>query len=325
LAKRIPVTIDTTTQTVLIVDPSANNRALICECLAQLPDIRPISAANNLQALQLFRDQKPSLVLLDINHDDHNSLSLASDMRNWESSSAKDGFASWSPIIFLSSVMDEEVLARGIMAGGDDFLYKPVSEIVLLAKVRSMLRIVTMQNEIHTAHRELKEVSRLDGLTQIANRRAFDEALETEWKRCIRNKTPLSIIIGDIDFFKQFNDIYSHQAGDACLKAVASALNESIFRVEDMVARYGGEEFAAILPGVDANGAYAVAERMRRSARELAIPHEKGVGGLISCSFGVATIQPSNDHTPLQLLRTADAGLYAAKHAGRNQTKLAET
>lgn len=325
MAKRIPVTIDTTIQTVLIVDPSANNRALICGCLAQLPEIRPIGASNNTQALQLFRDQRPSLVLLDICHDDQSSLLLASEMRNWECRSAKDGIASWSPIIFLSSVMDEEVLARGIMAGGDDFLYKPVSEIVLLAKVRSMLRIVTMQQEIHTAHRELKEVSRLDGLTQIPNRRTFDEALETEWKRCCRNKKPLSLIIGDVDFFKQFNDIYGHQAGDACLKAVANALNESIFRIEDMVARYGGEEFAAILPGIDASGAYAVAERMRCSARDLAIPHQKGVGKLISCSFGVATIQPSSDHTSLQLLRTADAGLYAAKHAGRNQSKLAET
>ena len=319
------MTLDTTTQTVLVVDPSTNNRAQICECLTQLPEIQPISASSGAQAIQLFRDQQPSLVLLDIGLDDRDSLSLASEMRNWECSTAKDGFASWSPIIFLSSVMDEEVLARGIMAGGDDFLYKPVSEIVLLAKVRSMLRIVTMQQEIHAAHRELKEISRLDGLTLIPNRRAFDEALETEWKRCIRNETPLSIIIGDVDFFKQFNDIYSHQTGDACLKAIASALNESLFRVEDMVARYGGEEFAAILPGTDATGAYAVAERMRRSARELAIPHRKGVGGLISCSFGIATIQPSNDHTPLQLLRTADAGLYAAKHAGRNQIKLAET
>jgi diguanylate cyclase (GGDEF)-like protein len=319
------VPIDSICQTVLVVDPSANNRALLCDCLAQLPEIRPVSASDNAQALQLFRDQKPSLVLLDINHDDQSGLSLASEIRHWEASTANDGIASWSPIIFLSSVMDEDVLARGIMAGADDFLYKPVSEIVLLAKVRSMLRIVTMQQEIHTAHRELKEISRLDGLTQIPNRRAFDDALETEWKRCSRNKTPLSVIIGDVDFFKQFNDIYSHQAGDACLKAVASALNESLFRVEDMVARYGGEEFAAILPGIDASGAVAVAERMRRSARELAIPHEKGVGGLISCSFGIATIQPSNDHTPLQLLRTADAGLYAAKHAGRNQIKLAET
>ena len=316
------MTLDRSKHTVLVVDPSANNRAQICECLAQLPEIQPVSVADGAQALHLFRERSPSLVLLDISLHDTDSLVLAHSMRNWESCNEQDGFASWTPIVFLSAVMDEEVLARGILAGGDDFLYKPVSEIVLLAKVRSMLRIVSMQQQIHAAHRQLKEISRLDGLTNIPNRRYFDETLSTEWKRCIRTESPLSLIIGDVDFFKQFNDIYSHQAGDACLKAIASSLNDSLFRVEDMVARYGGEEFAAILPGTDAIGAHAVAERMRCSARELSIPHEKGVDGLVSCSFGVATLQPSTDHTALQLLQAADAGLYAAKRAGRNQTKL---
>lgn len=314
---------DRTKHTVLVVDPSASNRALICECLAQLPEIQPIAAGDGAQALRFFRERHPSLVFLDIGLHDTDSLALAREMRNWECTNEEGGFARWTPIVFLSSVMDEEVLARGILAGGDDFLYKPVSEIVLLAKVRSMLRIVSMQQEIHEAHRQLKEISRLDGLTNIPNRRHFDETLAAEWKRSTRNGNPLSIVISDVDFFKQFNDIYSHQAGDTCLKAIASSLNESLFRVEDMVARYGGEEFAAILPGTDAGGAHAVAERMRRSARELGIPHEKGVGGLVSCSFGIATIQPSTHDTPLQLLQAADSGLYAAKRAGRNQIKVA--
>lgn len=315
---------DRTKHSVLVVDPSASNRSLICECLAQLPEIRPIAASDGVRALRIFRERTPSLVLLDISLDDNDSLGLAREIRNWECTNEQDGFASWTPIVFLSSVMDEEVLARSILAGGDDFLYKPVSEIVLLAKVRSMLRIVAMQQEIHTAHRQLKEISRLDGLTNIPNRRHFDETLSAEWKRCIRTESPLSIVFSDVDFFKQFNDTYSHQAGDACLKAIASSLNESLFRVEDMVARYGGEEFAAILPGTDGAGAHAVAERMRLSARELCIPHEKGVGGLISCSFGIATLHPTLDDSPLQLLQAADAGLYAAKRAGRNQIRIAD-
>lgn len=315
---------DSIKRTVLVVDPTAKNRAQICDCLAQLPEIEAISAADGAQALDLFRECQPSLVLLDISLHDTDSLALAHAMRNWECANEQYGFASWTPIVFLSAVMDEEVLARGILAGGDDFLYKPVSEMVLLAKVRSMLRIVGMQQEIHEAHRQLREISRLDALTNIPNRRYFDETLAAEWKRCIRTESPLSIVIGDVDFFKQFNDIYSHQAGDACLKAVASSLNESLFRVEDMVARYGGEEFAAILPGTDASGAHAVAERMHRSARELSIPHEKGVGGLVSCSFGIATLRPSGHDLPIKLLQAADAALYAAKSAGRNQIKVAE-
>ena len=305
--------------TILIVDPSAKNRTLISECLAPLPDVQTVVAADGAQALQQFCQCKPSLVLMDIALHDTDGLSLAKSMRSWERSAEQGGVTPWTPIVFLSTVMDEDILAEGIMAGGDDFLYKPVSEVVLLAKVRAMLRIVSMQKEVHEAHRQIKALSLLDGLTNIPNRRHFDETLSAEWKRCSRLGSPLSIILGDVDFFKQFNDIYGHQAGDECLKAVAGALNESLFRVEDIVARYGGEEFAAILPGTDADGAHAVAERMRNSARELCIPHSKGVGGLISCSFGIASMVPSCETPAPHLVQAADESLYAAKRNGRNQ------
>lgn len=308
--------------TVLVVDPSAANRALICECLAQLPEVQPIAAASGAEAISVFRQASPSLVLLDIALPDTPGLTVAREMRSMERAIQHLGLTRWTPIVFLSTVMDEEILAQGILAGGDDFLYKPVSEIVLLAKVRAMLRIAAMQKELHETHRKLREISFLDGLTEIPNRRHFDETLMTEWKRCIRLRSPISIIVADVDFFKQFNDIYGHQAGDSCLRAIASSLNESLFRVEDVVARYGGEEFAAILPGTDSPGAEAVAERMCRSTRELCIPHEKGIGGFVSCSFGVATAQPTTDSLAMELLKSADANLYKAKHAGRNQVFL---
>lgn len=305
--------------TILVVDHSTSNRMLICDCLAQLPGTQTLAAGDGREAIQLFLASSPNLILLNIALHDTDGLSLAKEIRILESSRQDDDLYNWTPIVFLSSVSDENILAQGILAGGDDFLYTPVSEIVLLAKVRAMLRIVAKQQEIHEAHRQLKKTSRLDGLTNIPNRRHFDETLVTEWKRCARSGSPLSVVISDIDFFKQFNDTYGHQAGDSCLSAVASSLNDSLFRVEDMVARYGGEEFAAILPGTDTDGAHAVAERMRRSARELCIPHERGVGGLVSCSFGVASIKPTTQALPLQVLQAADAGLYAAKRAGRNR------
>lgn len=305
--------------TILVVDHSTSNRTLICDCLAQLPGTQTLAAGDGGEAIELFMARSPNLVLLNIALHDTDGLSLAKEIRILESSCQDDDLFNWTPIVFLSSVSDENVLAQGILAGGDDFLYTPVSEIVLLAKVRAMLRIVAKQQEIHEAHRQLKRTSRLDSLTNIPNRRHFDETLVTEWKRCARSGSPLSVVIGDIDFFKQFNDTYGHQAGDSCLSAVASSLNDSLFRVEDMVARYGGEEFAAVLPGTDTDGAHAVAERMRRSARELCIPHEHGIGGLVSCSFGVASIKPTSQALPLQVLQAADAGLYAAKRAGRNR------
>jgi diguanylate cyclase (GGDEF)-like protein len=309
--------------TVLVVDHSVSNRNLICDCLRQLTDIQVVGVGDGAQALHYFRELRPSLILLDLALGDIDGISLARELRQIERGAEEDGIIAWTPIVFLSRFQDEDALARGILAGGDDFLYTPVSEVVLLAKARAMLRIARMQREIHDAHRQLSAIARLDSLTNIPNRRHFDETLAAEWKRCRRADAPLSIVIGDIDFFKQFNDIYGHPAGDSCLSAVAGSLHEALFRVEDMVARYGGEEFAAILPGTDNEGARAVAERMRRAARELCIPHAQGVGGLVSCSFGVASINPDSASLPQQLLQTADAGLYLAKRAGRNQIGLA--
>jgi len=274
------------------------------------------------QALQMVRETWPSLILLDTTQQDTNGIELTRIIRAWELTRIDAGISPWTPIVFLSSVTDEDTLAQGILAGGDDFLCKPVSEVVLLAKVRAMLRISIRQQEICEVHRQLKETANVDGLPGIPNRGHFDDPLAIEWKRCIRNETPLSIVLSDVDFFKQFNDIYGHQAGDFCLKAVASSLSESLFRVEDIVARYGGEEFVAILPGTDASGAYAVAERMRQSARELCIPHERGIDGRVSCSFGVASTHPSTDMAPQHLVKTADTSLYAAKRAGRNRVML---
>ena len=308
--------------TVLVLDPSPGDRAQICECLSQLPDLRIIAVGEAALALQTIREAKPNLVLLDSTQKGIDGIALTRAIRSWEQQEGNSAFAPWTPIVFLSSIDDEDLLAQGILAGGDDFICKPVSEVVLLAKVRAMLRIAARQREICDVHRQLKEIATLDSLTGIPNRRHFDDMLATEWKRCLRTDTPLSIVLGDVDYFKQFNDIYGHPAGDACLKAVASTLSESLFRVEDSVARYGGEEFVAILPGTDATGAFSVAERMRQSALELCIPHAKGIDGRISCSFGVASTRPSANSAPQQLLRFADASLYAAKRAGRNRVSL---
>lgn len=308
---------------VLVVDPSSSNRQLLVDCLSQLSDVKVLATASGAQALELFVSTQPALIVMDMNPGDIDGISLARRIRNRERLGAEESFGHWTPIVFLSNVMDEELLAQGIIVGGDDFLHKPVSEVILLAKVRALLRIVGMQRDIQAAHRKLKEISTLDGLTCIPNRRHFDETFATEWKRCQRAGAPLSLILGDIDYFKQFNDIYGHQAGDSCLKAVAGSLNESLFRVEDSVARYGGEEFVTLLPGTDTDGAIAVAERMRLATRELCIPHEKGIEGLISCSFGVASIHPTTDAPPQKLLHTADQGLYSAKRSGRNRVVLA--
>lgn len=303
----------------LVVDSSDANRALIGDCLSQLGDASVSLAADGASALEQIASNPPDLILVDMNLRDIDGISLVRRIRNRELLISENELSLWTPVIFLSPVMDEEMLAQGIIAGGDDFLHKPVSEVILLAKVRALLRIVGMQRDIHAAHRRLKQIATLDGLTCIPNRRYFDDSLQTEWKRCQRAGQPLSLLLIDIDFFKQYNDRYGHPAGDQCLKSVAGALNTSLYRVEDSVARYGGEEFAAILPGTDVQGAQAVAERMRTAVRALHIPHEQGIEQRLSCSIGIATKLPEQAQSAEQLVTAADQHLYEAKRAGRNQ------
>ncbi|MDD2883414.1 MAG: diguanylate cyclase [Dechloromonas sp.] len=304
--------------TVLVIDPSPSNQQLICDCLDPLPDVLTLALDSGQEALKFYEDYPPSLLLVDISLPDMDGITLARKIRSREQLGNDQLLTPWTPIIFLSSVMDENLLAKGILAGGDDFLHKPVSEVILLAKVRALLRIVGMQRDIHAAHRKLREISTLDGLTGIPNRRHFDDTLAIEWKRCLRSNSPLSLLLGDVDFFKQYNDTYGHPAGDTCLRAVAHALNESLFRVEDTVCRYGGEEFVAVLPGTDRDGALAVAERMRQALKELQMPHENGINGRVSCSFGLACLHPTVDLSMQSILHLADEKLYQAKRQGRN-------
>ncbi|MBP8195475.1 MAG: response regulator, partial [Azonexus sp.] len=153
--------------TVLVIDPSPGDRAQICECLNQLPDLRIIAVGEAEHALQAIREANPSLVLLDSTQKGMDGIALTRAIRGWEQQGGNSAFAPWTPIVFLSSIADEDLLAQGILAGGDDFICKPVSEVVLLAKVRAMLRIAARQREICDVHRQLKEIATLDSLTGI--------------------------------------------------------------------------------------------------------------------------------------------------------------
>jgi diguanylate cyclase (GGDEF)-like protein len=158
-----------------------------------------------------------------------------------------------------------------------------------------------------------------DGLTQIANRRRFDEVLAEQWQKMARAQAPVSIILCDIDFFKQFNDTYGHPAGDECIKQVVQALSSAIYRSTDLLARYGGEEFAAILPQTDLEQALKVAQRMQMAIAQLKIPHRaSAAGSCITISIGVATTVPLEQSVASLLLDEADRKLYDAKRQGRN-------
>lgn len=176
------------------------------------------------------------------------------------------------------------------------------------------------QRELKRQGELLRQLALTDSLTGVANRRCFDETLDKEWRRCERSDQSIAVIMVDVDHFKAFNDLYGHQAGDACLTAIAGALDECVRRPPDMVARYGGEEFIVLLPQESLKGAIAVAERMLAGVRALSIPHARSsCSPHVTISLGIAAMVPTRQDAPASLLAAADAGLYGAKAAGRNR------
>ncbi len=188
----------------------------------------------------------------------------------------------------------------------------------LATQVAIAIQQSTLFEQLQAANQELHRLASLDGLTQVANRRCFDEFLNHEWRR--EAESPLSLILCDIDYFKPYNDTYGHQAGDECLQRVAAALHQCINPKIELIARYGGEEFAAVLPNKDLKNALELAEQIRTQVAALQIPHAQSkVNPYITMSLGVATLIPTAETTPAQLIANADEALYVAKAGGRNR------
>ena len=201
-------------------------------------------------------------------------------------------------------------------------VFKKVTYNNSLGEVNGIIGIINDITEIKKRETELKEKTFFDSLTGIFNRRYFDENVENEWKKCVRENAPLSLIMLDIDFFKKYNDYYGHQAGDDCLKKVAQEIRFSLLRPSDIAVRYGGEEFVVILPNTKINGAHRVAERIRRNIINLAIEHEAStVSEVVTLSQGIAEMT-NKDDTVNECLKKADKLLYEAKNDGRNTIKI---
>ncbi len=180
------------------------------------------------------------------------------------------------------------------------------------------------EEKLITLQKELEALSFKDSLTGVDNRRKFDASLDLEWASARRSGLPLSLIMLDVDFFKQYNDRYGHMQGDECLKNIAQTLSLAVTRPRDIVARFGGEEFVLILPETDANAARQVAERCKKMVAKLHMPHETfAADGIVTASMGVATIKPSGETEPKHFIEVVDKLLYKAKQNGRNRIEFA--
>lgn len=198
---------------------------------------------------------------------------------------------------------------------------------VLAGSFDSMVQTIRERTEeLKRANEQLRQLSLRDGLTGIPNRRMFDATLKQEWRRAMRDGTPISLILGDVDFFKDYNDAHGHLQGDQCLIAVAAVLQQQMQRPADLVARFGGEEFAVILADTDAQGAGHVAQSLRRAVMELRLEHGRSEADpCVTMSFGVASMTPQpedGDEGMDALLRRADRALYQAKNSGRNRVEV---
>jgi len=326
---------DFSTMKILIADSSEEIRELIRTYLTKAGCSNFLFAASADQTYQLLRsDEEASwpehpvvdLILMDIAMLDIPGCEVCHTIRTVEC--YKD-----TPVIMLSAAPDMSLLNDAFSSGATDYIKKPIRKIELLARICTALKlkkemasrkawekeIITLATKLKEANEKLNRLSMTDGLTGIANRRLFDKKIEHEWKRAQRAQQPLSLIMIDIDYFKLYNDNYGHQAGDKCLKKVASALKNTLRRPADFVARYGGEEFIVIIPETHCDAASDIAEALRNAVISLNIPHPTpDQNRWVTVSLGVASVTPKEGQPFQELIYKSDTALYKAKHSHRN-------
>ncbi|WP_288380534.1 diguanylate cyclase domain-containing protein [uncultured Massilia sp.] len=297
-------------QKVLVADDDAVNRDVLGQLLK--PEYTVLLAKNGAQTLERAARHQPDLILLDVLMPDMDGYEV---LRRLRADPATENIA----VIFISGLDRPEDEATGLKMGAADYITKPFNQTVVMARVALHLQVVRQR-------RMLERLANVDGLTELANRRRFDEVYEMEYQRARRSGRPLSLAMLDIDAFKQYNDRYGHPAGDRALRSVARAAAKAMRRPGDLAARYGGEEIVLLLPETDAVDAGEVVAQLRASVAALGIAHEAShVAPVLTVSAGGATLDPGKPESPAALFEAADAALYRAKQAGRNRTSWCAT
>ena len=288
----------------LVVDDQPINIQVLYQTFSADYDV--CMATNGKQALKVCAEQNPDLILLDIEMPGMNGFEVCQLLK-------ADPVTQNVPIIFVTGHVDEASETQGLDIGAVDFISKPINPNIVRARVKTHITLKAQADL-------LRDWVYIDGLTNVNNRRYFDERLSSEWSRAIRNNTELSLLLLDVDFFKRYNDYYGHQAGDDCLRKIAAAIKNTIKRPGDIVARYGGEEFVCLLPDTNQEGAIYLAEAIRQAVIALEIKHAGAINiSQVTVSIGVCTKPQAYQGGPDMLSRNADLQLYRAKECGRNR------
>jgi diguanylate cyclase (GGDEF)-like protein len=311
---------------ILIVDDETINLMALTQILSD--DYKIYTAINGKIGIEKAKELLPDLILLDIMMPEIDGYQVLAEIKKTEELRN-------TPVIFISGLTSDEDEEKGLTLDAADYIKKPFRNTVVKIRVKNQIQIV---NQLRT----IECLSLMDQLTNIPNRRSFDCRMKVLWKQAIRNKTPISLLMMDLDRFKQVNDDYGHQQGDVVLKTVANVLSQFLRRPNDFAARWGGEEFIIILPDTPIDGALEVAENIRKNVEDTLIPRVKFKPGdriadeylceikpdgtelcypglKITISIGVTSLVPGQKNSSDTFIYNADKALYLAKDAGRNR------
>ncbi len=296
--------------TILAVDDMTTTLLLLHDLLKDTYEVK--IAKSGTKALEILESPNDiDLILLDIEMPDINGYDVCKRIKNNET--IKN-----IPIIFITGRTSQEDEEYGLNLGAIDYITKPFNKAIVKLRIKNYLNL-KIKNDM------LEKLSMYDGLTNIRNRRFFDETFEKTFSEIKRDKKSLAVLMIDIDFFKPYNDNYGHGQGDETLRKVAKALEKTIKRASDFVARYGGEEFVILLKDINKDGVEAVANNLLNAVRELKITHEfSKIENYVTISIGASFYNSNSDITKLELLLKADETLYEVKNGGRNNFAILE-
>ena len=312
---------------VLLVDDQLVVAEAIRRALLDIPEIDFHYCSNPLEALAIAKKVRPTVILQDLVMPAMSGLELVHQYR--ADAETKD-----IPVIVLSTKEEATVKSEAFRAGANDYLVKLPDRVELIARIRyhsaAYLALIQRdeayralrksQQDLMGANLELQRLTNVDGLTGLSNRGYFNQYIDGEWRQAIRAGEPISLLMVDIDHFKQYNDTYGHLAGDEVLRTVAQTVMGCFHRPRDLTSRFGGEEFIVILPQTAAADLRMLADRAVSAVNTLDLPHSAStVASMVTMSVGGVTKIPCNGDSPFSLIEAADKALYEAKRLGRNR------